>query len=147
MLFIPLTDAPSMPVITSIHQEADRVLLDWTIPGMSDDIQTVDYYSVQFDEARPMLVKNTSAILHIEEGIAEYSLVLRTFDRCAQRGEELMTVIPIHQSTEIIETHHSEHTTHSASSDSTPASVVSCAKGQYETNDNNMDSNPYKIIA
>ena len=105
------------------------MMLDWTTPGMRDDIQTVDYYSVQFDETRPMLVKNTSAILHIEDGIAEYSLVLRTFDRCAQRGEELVTPILINQSTETMEIHHSEHTTYSHMY-ITPASSFSYAKGQ-----------------
>ena len=82
----PTSGTLNMPHV-DLRLVAERVHLNWTIPELNEQVHTVTHYSVQVDDALPILVKNTSADLFIEQlNISNHTIQLTAIDGCNQQG-------------------------------------------------------------
>ena len=72
---------------------AGRIQLDWTAPDVDADLQVIDYYLVQIDDRSPTLVKNSSAVVFVEQG-TNHTIKVQAVDGCNQRGSESLTLLP-----------------------------------------------------
>ena len=71
-----------------------RIHLNWTAPDVYADLQVIDYYLVQIDDRPPMLVKNSSAVVFVEQG-TNHTIKVQAVDGCNQRGRESLTLLPL----------------------------------------------------
>ena len=73
---------------------AGGIQLNWTAPDVYADLQVIDYYLVQIDDRPPTLVKNSSAVVFVEQG-TNHTIKVQAVDICNQRGSESLTLLPL----------------------------------------------------
>ena len=105
-------------------QEGGRIHLNWTIPELNEEIHTVAHYSVQIDDALPILVKNSSAVLFSEHlDITNHSIQVVAIDSCNQQGEPRFRHFQL-EATELKLPQEATHELDSSSSDVPPSSIA-----------------------
>ena len=87
-----ISGVPSRPVVRINQIGSHRLHVNWTVPGLDEQAQTIDYYIVKIDDNPPILVKNTSATLFAEQLDSTHTISIRAVDMCGQKGEEAQEV-------------------------------------------------------
>lgn len=70
--------------IWGFGNNSGELFINWTIPGIEESMQEIDHYIIRVNNEPPILVKNSSAVLIVEQ---DYNISVTAVDRCKSSGE------------------------------------------------------------